>query len=48
MQKSKGNKEKAAKRENEALMCDSDGETSPKDGVAGDGGYIASEREFHA
>ena len=35
-------------RENGALMCDFGPEASPKDGVVGDGGYIAAEHEFHA
>jgi hypothetical protein len=35
-------------RENGALMCDLGREASPKDGVARDGGYIASEQESHA
>ena len=35
-------------RENWALMCDFGPEASPKDGVVGDGGYIASEHESHA
>ena len=48
MQESKGNREKAAKREKRALMCDFGPEASPKDGVVGDGGYIASEHESHA
>lgn len=35
-------------RENGALMCDFGPEASPKDGVVGDGGYIASKHESHA
>lgn len=48
MQKSKGNREKGGKERKWALMCDSGPEASPKDGVVGDGGYIASEHESHA
>lgn len=44
----KATEKKAAKRENRASMCDFGPEASPKDGVVGDGGYIASEHESHA
>lgn len=44
----KGTEKKTAKRENEGSMCDSGGEASPKDGVAGIVSRISAEHEFHA